>query len=74
MVLRQTRAPLKHGALTSKQVKGPTYCELLEAIDEVCHNGTTVCDGCFLQNVENCSKLHDYIEELAREEVDDDWQ
>ena len=73
MVLRQTRAPLKYGALTSKEVKGMTYCELLEAIDNVCHNGTTVCDGCFLENVDNCSKLHDYIEELAREEVDDEW-
>lgn len=50
-----------------------TYCELLKAIDDVCHNGTTVCDGCFLENVDNCSKLHDYIEELAREELDDEW-
>lgn len=73
MVLRQTRAPLEYGALTSKDVKGMTYCELIKAIDEVCQNGTTVCDGCFLQNVENCSKLHDYIEELAREELDDEW-
>ena len=50
-----------------------TYCELLEAIDNVYYNGTDVCAGCFLENVDNCSKLHDYIEELAREEVDDEW-
>ena len=49
-----------------------TYCELLSRIDAVCYNGTTVCDGCFLENVYNCSKLHDYIEELAREELDDE--
>ena len=47
-----------------------TYCELINAIDDVCCNGTPLCDGCFLYNVDNCSKLHDYIEELAREEVD----
>ena len=27
----------------------------------------------FLENVDNCRKLHDYIEELAREELDDEW-
>ena len=49
-----------------------TYCELLEAIDKVCYNITPVCDGCFLENVENCSKLYDYIVELAGEELDDE--
>jgi hypothetical protein len=72
MVLRQTRAPLKYGALTSKEVKCMTYCELLEAIDNVCYGGTPVCDGCFLENVDNCRKLYDYIVELAREELDDE--
>ena len=69
MVLRQTRAPLKYGALTSKEVKGMTYCELLSAIDDVCYR-TPSCDGCFLENISDCSKLHDYIEELSREEFD----
>ena len=49
-----------------------TYCELLEAIDNVCYGGTPVCDGCFLENVDNCRKLYDYIVELAREELDDE--
>lgn len=49
-----------------------TYCELLEAIDNVCYNGTPVCDGCFLENVVNCNKLHDYIEELARDELEEE--
>lgn len=46
-----------------------TYCELLEAIDNVCY-GTPVCDGCFLENVDDCCRLHRYIEDLAREELD----
>lgn len=70
MVLRQTRAPLKYGALTSKEVIVMTYCELIKAIDEVCYNGEDECHGCFLENVDCCSKLHDYIEQLAREELE----
>ena len=49
-----------------------TYRDLITKIDEVCYNGTAVCDGCFLENVDNCSKLHDYIEQLAIEELDEE--
>ena len=47
-----------------------TYCELIKDIDEVCYNGKPGCYGCFLENVDNCRKLYDYIVELAREELD----
>ena len=46
---------------------GMTYSELIRDIDDICYNGKDGCYGCFLENVDNCSKLHDYIEELARE-------
>lgn len=51
---------------------GMTYSELIRDIDDICYNGKDGCYGCFLENVDNCSKLHDYIEELAREELDDE--
>lgn len=48
------------------------YRDLITKIDEVCYNGTATCAGCFLENVDNCSKLHDYIEQLAIEELDEE--
>lgn len=48
---------------------GMTYCELIKAINDVCYNGEEECHGCFLENVDRCNKLHDYIEQLANEEI-----
>lgn len=50
-----------------------TYLELFKQINDVCYNGIPECSGCFLENVDNCSPLYNRIDELAIEELDEQY-
>lgn len=50
-----------------------TYLELFKEINDVCYNGKPSCFGCFLENVDNCEKLYSRIEELADNELDEQY-
>lgn len=50
-----------------------TYLELLKEINAVCFNGNPECSGCFLENLANCTPLYNRIDELAIEELDEQY-
>lgn len=50
-----------------------TYLELFKEINGVCFNGKPDCSGCFLENVDDCSKLYNLIDELSIEELDEQY-